>query len=106
MKSYKIDILINDSSNILIPLKGNKLVYIQVSKYWFNESVSCHLIEYTKNDYVDKADMLPSKSDYNIVCELSDNNLLVGRYHKKQNNDIRDKIVKLIKSGEKYEVAL
>jgi len=66
MKSYKIDIFINDSSNILIPLKGNKLFNIQISNYWFNESVSCHLIEYTKNDFVDKTDMLPNKSDYNI----------------------------------------
>ena len=102
----KIDIFINDSSNILIPLKGNKLFNIQISYYWFNESVSCHLIEYTKNDYMDKTDMLPNKSDYNTVCELSDNSLLVGRYHKEQNNDRRDRIVKLIKSGEKYEVAL
>ena len=110
MKSYKIDIFIDDFSNIVIPLKGNKLFYSQIAVSsegpWIDESVSCHLIEFSKNDYVDKTDILPNNPDYNILHELSDNTLLVGRYHKEQNNDIRDRIVKLIKNGEKYEVAL
>lgn len=110
MKSYKIDIFIDDSSDILIPLKENKLFYSQMCLSsegpWIDESVYSHLIEFSKNDYVDKTDILPDNPDYNILYELSDNTLLVGRYHKEQNNNIRDRILKLIKSGEKYEVAL
>ena len=110
MESYQIDIYIDDFSDIVIPLKGNKLFYSQMGLSsegpWIDESISCHLIEFSKNDYVDKTDTLPNNSDYNILCELSDNALLVGRYHKHQNNDIRDRIVKLIKSGEKYEEVL
>jgi hypothetical protein len=110
MESYKIDIYINDFSNIVIPLKGNKLFYGQMGVSsegpWIDESISCHLIEFSKNDYVDKTDILPNNSDYNILYEISDNTLLVGRYYKQQNNDIRDRIVKLIKTGEKFEEAL
>ena len=110
MESYKIDIHIDDFSDIVIPLKGNKLFYSQMGLSsegpWIDEFISCHLIEFSKNDYLDKTDTLPNNSDYNILYELSDNALLVGRYHKQQNNDIRDRIVKLIKSGEKYEEIL
>ena len=63
---------------------------------WIDESVYSHLIEFSKNDYVDKTDILPDNPDYNILYELSDNTLLVGRYHKEQNNNIRDRILKLI----------
>ena len=110
MESYKIDIHIDDFSDIIIPLKGNLLFYCQMGVSsegpWIDESISCHLIEFSKNDYVDKTGILPKNSDYNIVYELSDNTLLVGRYHKQQNNDIKDRIVKLIKRGEKFEEAL
>ena len=110
MKEYKIDININDSSYNIIPLKGNSLFYWQMGISsegpWIDESIRCHLIEFSKNDYADKTNILPDKSDYNILYEISDDILLVGSYHKRQNNDMRDRIVKLVKKGEIFEQIL
>ena len=110
MKSYKIDIYIDDNPNMIIPLKGNLLFYYRMGFSsegpWIDESISCYLIEISKNDYVDKTNLLPNNFYYNILYEISDNTLLVGRYYKEQNNNMRDRIVKLEKKEEKYEESI
>jgi len=110
MKSYKIDIYIDHSSDIIIPLKGNLLFYycmgFSSEGPWIDEDVYFHLIEFSKNDYVDKTNILPNNFYYNILYEISDNTLLVGRYYKQQNNNLRDRIVKLVKKEEKYEESM
>jgi len=110
MKSYKIDIYIDDNPNMIIQLKGNLLFYYRMGFSsegpWIDESISCYLIEISKNDYVDKTNLLPNNFYYNILYEISDNTLLVGRYYKVQNNNKRDRIVKLVKKEEKYEESI
>ena len=55
---------------------------------------------------MDKTNILPNNFYYNILYEISDNTLLVGRYYKQQNNNLRDRIVKLVKKEEKYEESM
>ena len=98
MKTYRIDIYIDDCANFIKSLSGNKLFY---------NNGKNNLVELSEKDYINKSDILPEYSDYNILYEISNNTLLAGKYYQYQTeDDIKEKIVKLEKDGEKYKIKL
>ena len=108
MKKYKIDIYINASAKNLVKLKNNKLFYYtyytESEGPWVDEIVDDYLIELSNNDYIDKTDILPKYSSYNIFYEYTDSIIFAGRAYVEQNNCIRERIEKLLKIDDKYKI--
>ena len=108
MKTYKVDIYIDNSVKNLVKLKNNKLFYYtyytESEGPWVDEIVNDYLIELSDNNYINKTDILPKYSSYNILYEYSDSIIFAGRAYTNQNNDLRERIEKLAKIDNNYKI--
>ena len=111
MKTYKIDIHIDTHICIkeIKELSNNRLFYytfsISSEGPWVNENIDNYIIEINNNKYTDLTDCLPkTQRHYNIMNEFSDSILIAGRYYKEQNNQIDERIDKLMKIDNKFQI--
>ena len=121
MKTYKIGIIIElqyDSPNIefMYQLNDEKLFHYvydhSTEGPWVDEYFYNNLIELSDNNYLDKTDILPKESIYNILREYSENILFGGISYENNSNQVIystnatgcKRIEKLVKNEGKYNI--
>ena len=111
MKTYKFDLYLDNQFDIksIIELSNYRLFYFtyftESEGPWVDEIIEDQLVEISNNKYKDLTDTLPLyPRNYNILYEYSETIFITGRYYKEQNNQIEEKIDKLMKINNKYRV--
>ena len=115
MKTYRFDIKIKliDRQDVkfILQLKDNSLFYYTYDHSsegpWTDTFYKNYLIELSDKNYVDKTNILPPYSNYNILRELSDNILFGGITYEEESGEYHStnatgpkRIEKLVKNME------